>query len=137
MKIKDIYNKSVPNKVKNKEKYLEQKRQILDDILTEEKNNQNKKIKVLNAIFNLHYLDFLKAYLNDETNVIIKNDMEDETEICFTKGNINQNPSNESILYFNFETYKDFYKYKYDKNQRIDFKDKMMITFLGKKRHNC
>jgi len=137
MKIKDIYNKFIPNKVKNKEKYLEYKRQILDDILTEEKNNQNKKIKVLNAIFYLHYLDFLKAYLNDETNVIIKNNMEGETEIFFTKGNINQNPSNESILYFNFETYKDFYKYKYDKNQRIEFKDKMMITFLGKKRHNC
>jgi len=137
MKIKDIYNKSVPKKVKNKEKYLEQKMQTLDDILTEEKNNPNKKIKVLNAIFNLHYLDFLKAYLNDETNVIITNNIEGETEICFTKGNINQNPSNESILYFNFETYKDFYEYKYDKNQRSEFKDKMMITFLGKKRHNC
>ena len=137
MKIKYIYNNSVPNKVKNKEKYLEQKRQILYDILLEEKNNSNKEIKVLNAIFNLPYLDFLKAYLNDEAKVIIKNDINAETEVCFTKGNINQNSSNESILNFNFETYRDFYKYKYDKNQRIEFKEKMMNTFLGKKRHIC
>lgn len=137
MKIKYIYNNSVPNKVKNKEKYLEHKRQILYDILLEEKNNSNKKIKVLNAIFNLPYLDFLKAYLNDETKVIIKNDINAETEVCFTKGNINQNSSNESFLNFNFETYRDFYKYKYDKNQRFEFKEKMMNTFLGKKRHIC
>ena len=137
MKIKYIYNNSVPNKVKNKEKYLEHKRQILYDILLEEKNNSNKEIKVLNAIFNLPYLDFLKAYLNDETKVIIKNDINAETEVCFTKGNMNQNSSNESILNFNFETYRDFYKYKYDKNQRIEFKEKMMNTFLGKKRHIC
>lgn len=137
MKIKYIYNNSVPNKVKNKEKYLEHKRQILYDILLEEKNNSNKEIKVLNAIFNLPYLDFLKAYLNDEAKVIIKNDINAETEVCFTKGNMNQNSSNESILNFNFETYRDFYKYKYDKNQRIEFKEKMMNTFLGKKRHIC
>lgn len=137
MEIKYIYNNSVPNKVKNKEKYLEHKRQILYDILLEEKNNSNKEIKVLNAIFNLPYLDFLKAYLNDETKVIIKNDINVETEVCFTKGNINQNSSNESILNFNFETYRDFYKYKYDKNQRFEFKEKMMNTFLGKKRHIC
>ena len=137
MEIKYIYNNSVPNKVKNKEKYLEHKRQILYDILLEEKNNSNKEIKVLNAIFNLPYLDFLKAYLNDETKVIIKNDINVETEVCFTKGNMNQNSSNESILNFNFETYRDFYKYKYDKNQRIEFKEKMMNTFLGKKRHIC
>jgi hypothetical protein len=137
MEIKYIYNNSVPNKVKNKEKYLEHKRQILYDILLEEKNNSNKEIKVLNAIFNLPYLDFLKAYLNDEAKVIIKNDINAETEVCFTKGNINQNSSNESILNFNFETYRDFYKYKYDKNQRIEFKEKMMNTFLGKKRHIC
>ena len=137
MKIKYIYNNSVPNKVKNKEKYLEHKRQILYDILLEEKNNSNKEIKVLNAIFNLPYLDFLKAYLNDETKVIIKNDINAETEVCFTKGNINQNSSNESFLNFNFETYRDFYKYKYDKNQRFEFKEKMMKTFLGKKRHIC
>ena len=137
MKIKYIYNNSVPNKVKNKEKYLEQKRQILYDILLEEKNNSNKKIKVLNAIFNLPYLDFLKAYLNDEAKVIIKNDINAETEVCFTKGNMNQNSSNESFLNFNFETYRDFYKYKYDKNQRFEFKEKMMNTFLGKKRHIC
>ena len=137
MKIKYIYNNSVPNKVKNKEKYLEHKRQILYDILLEEKNNSNKEIKVLNAIFNLPYLDFLKAYLNDETKVIIKNDINAETEVCFTKGNMNQNSSNESILNFNFETYRDFYKYKYDKNQKIEFKEKMMNMFLGKKRHIC
>ena len=137
MEIKYIYNNSVPNKVKNKEKYLEQKRQILYDILLEEKNNSNKEIKVLNAIFNLPYLDFLKAYLNDEAKVIIKNDINAETEVCFTKGNMNQNSSNESFLNFNFETYRDFYKYKYDKNQRIEFKEKMMNTFLGKKRHIC
>ena len=137
MKIKYIYNNSVPNKVKNKEKYLEHKRQILYDILLEEKNNSNKEIKVLNAIFNLPYLDFLKAYLNDEAKVIIKNDINVETKVCFTKGNINQNSSNESILNFNFETYRDFYKYKYDKNQRFEFKEKMMNTFLGKKRHIC
>ena len=137
MEIKYIYNNSVPNKVKNKEKYLEHKRQILYDILLEEKNNSNKEIKVLNAIFNLPYLDFLKAYLNDEAKVIIKNDINAETEVCFTKGNINQNSSNESFLNFNFETYRDFYKYKYDKNQRIEFKEKMMNTFLGKKRHIC
>ena len=137
MKIKYIYNNSVPNKVKNKEKYLEHKRQILYDILLEEKNNSNKEIKVLNAIFNLPYLDFLKAYLNDETKVIIKNDINAETEVCFTKGNMNQNSSNESFLNFNFETYRDFYKYKYDKNQRFEFKEKMMNTFLGKKRHIC
>ena len=137
MEIKYIYNNSVPNKVKNKEKYLEHKRQILYDILLEEKNNSNKEIKVLNAIFNLPYLDFLKAYLNDETKVIIKNDINAETEVCFTKGNMNQNSSNESILNFNFETYRDFYKYKYDKNQRFEFKEKMMNTFLGKKRHIC
>ena len=137
MEIKYIYNNSVPNKVKNKEKYLEHKRQILYDILLEEKNNSNKEIKVLNAIFNLPYLDFLKAYLNDEAKVIIKNDINAETEVCFTKGNMNQNSSNESILNFNFETYRDFYKYKYDKNQRIEFKEKMMNTFLGKKRHIC
>ena len=137
MEIKYIYNNSVPNKVKNKEKYLEHKRQILYDILLEEKNNSNKEIKVLNAIFNLPYLDFLKAYLNDEAKVIIKNDINAETEVCFTKGNMNQNSSNESILNFNFETYRDFYKYKYDKNQRIEFKEKMMNMFLGKKRHIC
>ena len=137
MEIKYIYNNSVPNKVKNKEKYLEHKRQILYDILLEEKNNSNKEIKVLNAIFNLPYLDFLKAYLNDEAKVIIKNDINAETEVCFTKGNMNQNSSNESILNFNFETYRDFYKYKYDKNQRFEFKEKMMNTFLGKKRHIC
>ena len=137
MEIKYIYNNSVPNKVKNKEKYLEHKRQILYDILLEEKNNSNKEIKVLNAIFNSPYLDFLKAYLNDEAKVIIKNDINAETEVFFTKGNMNQNSSNESFLNFNFETYRDFYKYKYDKNQRFEFKEKMMNTFLGKKRHIC
>ena len=46
---------------------------------------------------------------------------------------MNQNSSNESILNFNFETYRDFYKYKYDKNQRFEFKEKMMNSFLVKR----
>ena len=128
--IKDIYYNSVPNQVRKKEQYKEKNRQILDDILKDELIDPNKKIKALNAIFNLPYLDFIRAYLNDESKMIIKNNIKGETKVYFTKGKINQNSSSESILFFNFKTYKNCFNYKYDKNQKKEFKDKMLDIFL-------
>jgi hypothetical protein len=134
MIIKDIYDESAPNQVRNKEQYKENKKQIREKILEDENNDPNKKIKALNAIFKSPYLAFLKAYLNDESKITIKNDINGVTKVYFTKGKINQDSSNESILNFNFDTYKDYAKYKYDKYQKIDFKDKLTSkTFLGKK----
>ena len=76
------------------------------------------------------YLYFIKAYLNDESKMIIKNNIKGETKVYFTKGKINQNSSSESILFFNFKTYKNCFNYKYDKNQKKEFKDKMLDIFL-------
>jgi hypothetical protein len=62
--------------------------------------------------------------------MIIKNNIKGETKVYFTKGKINQNSSSESIFFFNFKTYKNCFNYKYDKNQKKEFKDKMLDIFL-------
>ena len=133
MPIKYIFNESAPNQVRNKKQYKEKNKQSNDYLLEKEKNDPNLEIKALNAIFNLPYIDFLEAYINDESTIIIKNNIQGDTKVYFTKDKINQDSSSESMLVFNFDTYKNFAKYKYDKNQKIEFKEKMIDKFLGQK----
>ena len=133
MPIKYIFNESAPNQVRNKKQYKEKNKQSNDYLLEKEKNDPNLEIKALNAIFNLPYIDFLEAYINDESTIIIKNNIQGDTKVYFTKDKINQDSSSESMLVFNFDTYKNFAKYKYDKNQKIGFKEKMIDKFLGQK----
>ena len=72
MPIKYIFNESATNQVRNKKQYKEKNKQSNDYLLEKEKNDPNLEIKALNAIFNLPYIDFLEAYINDESTLIIK-----------------------------------------------------------------
>lgn len=71
-KIYDIFCDSTPKRLKDEIKYNRENynhnKKIIDRLLNKEKN-----VELLNRIFNLNFGDFLKAYLNDE-NEIITND---------------------------------------------------------------
>ncbi len=73
--IYDMFGDSSPKRVKdeiknNRENYNYNKIQI-NKLLQEEKNNPNAIVKILDKLFNLTFGDFLLAYLNDQKEIKI------------------------------------------------------------------
>ena len=132
MKMKDIFCNSAPNGVIKKDLYKANKRQKLDNILQEEKNNPYQKIKVLNAMFNLYFFDFFSAYLNDESKIIVKNNINGETKVYFYK-TIEPENIKENGYVFYFKTYKNCFNDKYSSKLKKKFKHEMIDVILGKK----
>ena len=80
-KIGEIYKESKPPKSYDKKKkisYMTEISKKIDEFLNDKTDNPE--IKALKAIFNKQYYDFLKAFLADKENIIIKNDNNDEKE---------------------------------------------------------
>lgn len=130
MKMKDIFCNSAPNGVIKKDLYKANKRQKLDNILQEEKNNPYQKIKVLNAMFNLYFFDFFSAYLNDESKIIVKNNINGETKVYFYK-TIEPENIKENGYVFYFKTYKNCFNDKYSSKLKKKFKHEMIDVILG------
>ena len=133
MKMKDIFCNSAPNGVIKKDLYKANKRQKLDNILQEETNNPYQKIKVLNAMFNLYFFDFFSAYLNDESKIIVKNNINGETKVYFYK-TIEPENIKENGYVFYFKTYKNCFNDKYSSKLKKKFKHEMIDVILGKKK---
>jgi len=75
----DIFCDSKPKKLKdeiknNPEQYQHNKNNI-DMLLKNELKGENKQIKILKGLFNLCFKDFLKAYLNDEKEIKINDEI--------------------------------------------------------------
>ena len=78
-KVYKIFCDTIPKKLKeelknNREQYQHNKN-IIDMLLENELKDENKQIKILNGLFNLCFKDFLIAYLNDETEIKICDDI--------------------------------------------------------------
>ena len=78
-KVYKIFCDTIPKKLKeelknNREQYQHNKN-IIDMLLKNELKDDNKQIKTLNGLFNLCFKDFLMAYLNDETEIKISDDI--------------------------------------------------------------
>ena len=78
-KVYKIFCDTIPKKLKeelknNREQYQHNKN-IIDMLLENELKDDNKQIKTLNGLFNLCFKDFLMAYLNDETEIKISDDI--------------------------------------------------------------
>ena len=127
--IKEIYCNSTQKNTKDKKRDKHNKEAILNDILDQEKKDYTIKIKILNALFNLSYYDFLYAYLNDFTYIIFKNNSNGETVVDFcqsTKGY-----SFRDCLIFDFITYKNCFIGKYDEEHKERFKQRILEMILG------
>jgi hypothetical protein len=78
-KIYDIFCDSVPKKLKeelqNNRALYQHNKNVIDMLLENELNDENKQIKILKGLFNLTFKDFLIAYLNDETEIKILGDI--------------------------------------------------------------
>ena len=79
---KKIYNifcdtipKKIKNEIKNNREQYQHNKNIIDMLLENELKDENKQIKILNGLFNLCFKDFLIAYLNDETEIKISDDI--------------------------------------------------------------
>ena len=79
---KKIYNifcdtipKKLKNEIKNNPEQYQHNKNIIDMLLENEIKDENKQIKILNGLFNLCFKDFLIAYLNDETEIKISDDI--------------------------------------------------------------
>ena len=75
---KTIYNifcdtipKRVKEEIKDNREQHQHNKNIIDILLENEKNDEKKQIKELNGLFNLCFKDYLIAYLNDETQIKI------------------------------------------------------------------
>ena len=97
---KTIYNifcdtipKRVKKEIKNNRNQYKQNKNIIDILLENEKNNEKKPIKELKGLFNLRFKDYLIAYLNDETqikifdNIYINLNGFKTFSSCFNEGN--------------------------------------------------
>ena len=117
--MKDIYYNTIPKRVKNKlknkrEKYCYNK-EVLNDILKIEKEDDNIKQKTLDIKFNAEFKIYLEAYLKNKKYIIINK----------MKYELNEE----------FKTLKDCFnegKNKYTKDEKDGFK-KSIIDIVGKK----
>ena len=88
-------------------------------------------IKAINAIFNLRFNDFLYAFLEDESEIIIKNDYNDnnKTKVYFDK--IEQSPL-KPYYRVKFVTYKDCFNKKYPQELKKFYKEQITLLMRGK-----
>ena len=115
-KIYDIFCDSKPKKLKNEiknnpEQYQHNTKNI-NKLLEDELKDENKQIKILYGLFNLYFKDYLVAYLNDEKEIKILDDI-----------NISLN---------GFKTYCDCFTKIYDQNQKNSYKTKILKMFDNK-----
>ena len=71
----DTIPKKLKNEIKNNREQYQHNKNIIDMLLENELKDENKQIKILNGLFNLCFKDFLIAYLNDETEIKICDDI--------------------------------------------------------------
>jgi len=117
--IYNIYIDSIPKKVgeqykNNREQYSIIKKKMIDDFLKQEIEKTYVDIKVLNKLFKLPFHDYLIQYLNDETTVIIKDEIYGEIKVDLP----------------GFKTYKDCFNDEYNIEQKNLFK-KNIISIIN------
>ena len=71
----DTIPKKLKNEIKNNREQYQHNKNIIDMLLENEIKDENKHIKILNGLFNLCFKDFLIAYLNDESEIKIFDDI--------------------------------------------------------------
>jgi hypothetical protein len=71
----DTIPKKLKNEIKNNREQYQHNKNIIDMLLENELKDENKQIKILNGLFNLCFKDFLIAYLKDETEIKISDDI--------------------------------------------------------------
>lgn len=127
-KIKDLIFESFPKNAT--EAYKKRKNKFLQSLLDKEKNDPKIKIKVLNKVFDLTFLDFLKAFLRDESKIIIKNNPynNNETQVYFSSDEFS---SNTPYIQTDFETYKDCFNEGYTQEQKNFYKEQMFKLING------
>jgi len=117
--IYNIYIDSTPKKVgeqykNNRDQYFIIKQKMIDDFLKQEIEKTYVDIKVLNKLFKLPFHDYLIQYLNDETTVIIKDEIYGEIKVDLP----------------GFKTYKDCFNDEYNIEQKNLFK-KNIISIIN------
>ena len=117
--IYNIYIDSTPKKVgeqykNNRDQYSIIKQKMVDDFLKQEIEKSYVDIKVLNKLFKLPFHDYLIQYLNDETTVIIKDEIYGEIKADLP----------------GFKTYKDCFNDEYNIEQKNLFK-KNIISIIN------
>ena len=103
----------------------------IKEILQKEMDDKTIVIKAINAIFNLRFNDFLYAFLEDESEIIIKNDYNDnnKTKVYFDK--IEQSPC-QPYYRVKFVTYKDCFNKKYPQELKQFYKEQITLLMRGK-----
>ena len=105
----------------------------IEKILKQEMKDKTIELKAINAIFNLIFLDFLYAFLEDQSVIIIKNDYNDnnKTKVFFYKSD--QLPP---LPYYKvkFVTYKDCFNDKYTPELKQSYKEKIFQVIRGQLR---
>lgn len=131
IEIGDLISNSYPNNIKKSNK--EAKKEKIEKILKNEMNDKTKEIKAINATFHLIFLDFLYAFLEDESIIIIKNDYDDnnKTKVYFYKSD--QSPLHPYIK-IKFETYKDCFNEKYPQELKQFYKEQIILLIKGQLR---
>ena len=130
-KIKKIFCNSTQKNTKNKIEKKAETEFILKYILEQEEKDPNIKIKLLNSIFNLPYKYFLYAYLEDYAYIIISNDKKGKKIVTFLSDINSCKDSLKNCLIFQFKTYKDCLNDKYNENQKIRYKKRMLKKIFG------
>ena len=79
---KTLYNifcdskpKKLKDEIKNNPEQYQHNKNNIDMLLKNELKGENKQIKILKGLFNLCFKDFLKAYLNDEKEIKINDEI--------------------------------------------------------------
>lgn len=130
-KIKEIFCNSTQKNTKNKIEKIADTTFKLTYILEKEEKDPNIKIKLLNSIFNLPYKYFLYAYLEDYTYIMISNDKKGKKIVTFLSDINNYKVPLNNCLIFEFKTYKDCLNDKYNENQKIKYKKRMLKKIFG------
>ena len=123
-KIGDIYCDSTQKHTKDKIGDKKRKRGILKYILEQEEKDHTIKIKILKALFNMYYYDFLYAYIYDFTFIVFRNDINGETVVDFCQS-IEEYSCMDCFI-FNFITYKNCFIGKYEEEDKKKFKIKIL-----------
>ena len=115
-----IFINSIPRNIpklytKNRSQYSIINRNTIDNFLQQEMNNPYVDIKLFNKLFTLPYLDYLIPYLNDETTVIIQDEIYGKIEINLP----------------GFKTYKDCFNDEYNDEQKDFFKEHIYSIING------
>ena len=107
------------------------KKEKIEIILEKEMNDETIEIKAINATFHLIFLDFLFAFLEDRSEIIIKNDYNDnnKTKVYFYRSEQSPLQPHHSVK---FVTYKDCFNEKYPQELKQFYKDQIILLIRGK-----